>query len=89
MHLHVKRTRPHCQVMAYGVKFVPSIIRGPYNLARTSLDVSTTEGYWSSNHVFRATNLPLQIVGLKIKAIMCNISFVFLEKWHFSSFSWQ
>ena len=30
----------HCQVVAYGVKFVPSIIRGPYKLARISLDVT-------------------------------------------------
>ena len=29
-----------CQVMAYGVIFVPSIIRGPYKLARISLDVT-------------------------------------------------
>ena len=29
-----------CQVMVYGVKFVPSIIRGPYKLARISLDVT-------------------------------------------------
>ena len=39
-HLHVKHTCPHCQVTAYGVKFVPSIIRGPYKLARISLDVT-------------------------------------------------
>ena len=29
MHALACETRPHCQVMAYGVKFVPSIIRGP------------------------------------------------------------
>ena len=40
MHALACETRPHCQVMAYGVKFVPSIIRGPYKLARISLDAT-------------------------------------------------
>ena len=86
MHALTCETCPHCQVMAYGVKFVPSIIRGPYKLARTSLDVTNEEGYWSSNHVFRATNLPLQIVGLKIKAIVCNIRFCIAGEMAFQFF---
>ena len=74
MHLHVKHV-PTVKLWLMVLNLYLVLLEGHTNWQEPVWMLPTTEGYWSSNHVFRATNLPLQIVGLKIKAIMCNIRF--------------